>query len=313
MTAARALRRHARFAFLLLALAQAACAQRSGTDVSAPFTGSAEAALRWNQPAVRADCPDRAGYLWVQPAAGPACIRYFASDGIDGARIAIVQFSGDRDDVMDEAPTRIAGNTEALRTRDAQRSRDRAGLPWIFMARPGTYGSSGDHGRRRRLAEEFAPIDAALDALKRRHGIAQFVLVGHSGGATAAAAMLTLGRTDLRCVVMTSAAFAYEERVRLRQEMAGQGPPSARALAAVQGMYDPLLHIDGVVRDDRRQVFVLGNAADNVTPFVLQQRFADALRTAGHRVAVREVQTLPPEYHNMRGQPGLETARDCAR
>ncbi|WP_219218380.1 alpha/beta fold hydrolase [Variovorax boronicumulans] len=312
MKAAGAVRRHARFALVLLALAQAACAQRSAPEVRAPLAVP-EAALLWNQPAVRAHCPDRAGYLWVQPSAGPACIRYFASGDIEGARVAIVQFSGDRDDEMDLAPTRIPGNTEALRTRDAQRSRDRAGVPWIFMARPGTYGSSGDHGRRRRLVEEFAPIDAALDALKRLHGIGQFVLVGHSGGATAAAAMLTLGRTDLRCVVMTSAAFAYEERVRLRREMAGEGPPSARALAAVQGMYDPLAHIGGVVRGDRRQVFVLGNALDNVTPFVLQRRFADALRNAGHRVAVREVQTLPPEYHDMQGQPGLETARDCAR
>jgi hypothetical protein len=126
----------------LLALAQTACAQRGGPapQPQPPALAAGSATLQWNQPAVRANCPDRTGYLWVQPVEGPACIRYFASSDIDDARMAIVQFSGDRDGVMNQAPTRIPGNTEALRMLDAQRSRDRAGVPWIFMARPGTYG-----------------------------------------------------------------------------------------------------------------------------------------------------------------------------
>ena len=156
--------RRLRFVLLLVALAQTACAQRTGPDVPRVFAAGADEVLYWNQPADRARCPDRNGFLWVQAAEGPSCIRYFASDDIDGARIAIVQFSGDRDGVMDQAPTRIPGNTEELRTLDAQRSRDRAGVPWIFVARPGTYGSSGDHRKRRQLVE-FHALDAALDAL----------------------------------------------------------------------------------------------------------------------------------------------------
>jgi pimeloyl-ACP methyl ester carboxylesterase len=173
-----------------------------------------DAVLHWNQPAVRANCPDRRGYLWVQPVEGPACIRYFASDEIDGARVAIVQFSGDRDGVMDQPPTRIPGNTEALRTLDAQRSRDRAGVPWIFMARPGTYGSSGDH-RRRREPVEFHALDAALDALMQRHQLQRIVILGHSGGATAGAALLTMGRTRVACAVLTSGAYGLLERARM--------------------------------------------------------------------------------------------------
>ncbi|QNK71368.1 alpha/beta hydrolase family protein [Variovorax sp. PAMC26660] len=308
MSASGHVRRHARFALLLLALAQTACAQRTGPDVPAPLVASGDAVLHWNQPAVRANCPDRAGYLWVQPVEGPACIRYFASDDIEGARIAIVQFSGDRDSVMDQAPTRIPENTEALRTLDAQRSRDRAGVPWIFVARPGTYGSSGDH-RKRRQPVEFHALDAALDALMARHKLQRIVIVGHSGGATAGAALLTMGRTRIACAVLTSGAFGLLERARLL----GRSKDGLTDTTGSTQFYDPLDHVGGIARDASRRIVLIGNREDQNTPFALQQRFADAVAKAGHRIEIRTHAAEPPEFHDLTDRIGLRTASLCAR
>lgn len=300
--------RRLRFVLLLVALAQTACAQRTGPDVPRVFAAGADEVLYWNQPADRAHCPDRMGFLWVQAAEGPSCIRYFASDDIDGARIAIVQFSGDRDGVMDQAPTRIPGNTEELRTLDAQRSRDRAGVPWIFMARPGTYGSSGDHRKRRQLVE-FHALDAALDALMQRHRLQRIVIVGHSGGATAGAALLTMGRTRIACAVLTSGAYGLLERAR----MLGRSRDGRTDTTGSAEFYDPLDHVGGIARDPARRIVLIGSREDRNTPFVLQQRFADAVAKAGHRIELRTHAAEPPDFHDLKDRIALQTASQCAR
>ena len=308
MSAAAFLLRHTRCVLVVLALVQTACAQRTGSDVPRPFAAGNDEVLHWNQPADRAGCPDRRGYLWVQPAEGPACIRYFASGDIDGARVAIVQFSGDRDGVMNQAPTRIPGNTEALRTVDAQRNRDRAGVPWIFVARPGTYGSSGDH-RRRREPVEFHALDAALDALMQRHRIQRIVILGHSGGATAGAALLTMGRTRIACAVLTSGAYGLLERARrLGQSRNGQSDTTGSTQ-----FYDPLDHVAGIARDPARRIVLIGSREDRNTPFALQERFGDAVAKAGHRVEVQAHAAEPPLYHDLTDGIGLLTASQCAR
>jgi pimeloyl-ACP methyl ester carboxylesterase len=302
------LQRRARLALVLLALAQAACAQRAGPELRAPPVVADDTVLHWNQPAVRANCPDRPGYLWVQPVEGPACIRYFASDDIDGARMAIVQFSGDRDGVMDQAPTRIPENTEPLRTLDAQRNRDRAGMPWIFVARPGTYGSSGNH-RLRRQPVEFHALDAALDALMQRHRLQRIVILGHSGGATAGAALLTMGRTRVACAVLTSGAYGLLERARLL----GRSRDGRTDTTGSAQFYDPLDHVSGIARDPVRRIVLIGNRDDRNTPFALQERFADAVAKAGHRIEVKTHAAEPPEYHDLTDRIGLRTASVCAR
>jgi pimeloyl-ACP methyl ester carboxylesterase len=302
------LRRRARFGLVLIALAQAACVQRAGADLRAPTAMADDEVLHWNQPALRANCPDRPGYLWVQPVEGPACIRYFASRDIDGARVAIVQFSGDRDGVMDQAPTRIPGNTEALRTLDAQRSRDRAGVPWVFVARPGTYGSSGDH-RKRREPVEFHALDAALDALMQRHRIQRIVILGHSGGATAAAALLTMGRTRVACAVLTSGAYGLLERARLL----GRSRDGRSDTTGSTQFYDPLDHVNGIARDPSRRIVLIGSPDDRNTPFALQQRFADAVAKAGHRVEIKTHAAEPPMNHELTDRIDLRTASLCAR
>jgi pimeloyl-ACP methyl ester carboxylesterase len=267
--------------------------------------------LPWGQPADRQACPDEDSYLWLPLASGDACLRYFGPADLHRAPTLIVYMTGDRDSLLKLPWAQIEDNTrQALTARYTQLSR-RAGAPVVMLARPGTYGSSGDHRQRRRMAEEFAPLNAGLDALKRRYGVERFVLWGHSGGATAAAALLTMGRTDVRCAVMTSSTFAYLERWRMRRGEDAQGPSTAREVQLAGKMYDPLDHIGGIVRDEQRTVYVLGDPKDTVTPFELQARFADALKRAGHRVVLREADGAPPGHHDLREDAGFLQAKNC--
>ncbi|WP_418132100.1 alpha/beta hydrolase family protein [Variovorax sp. 278MFTsu5.1] len=270
------------------------------------------APLPWGQPANRQACPDEDGYLWLSSGSGDACLRYFGPDGLNRAPTLVVYMTGDRDAMLTKPWDQIEDNTsQALTARYTQLSR-RIGNPIVMLARPGTYGSSGDHHQRRRMTEEFAPLNAGLDALKRRYGVERFVLWGHSGGATAAAAVLTMGRTDVRCAVMTSSTFAYLERWRIQRGDGPQGPSPAREVQLAAKMYDPLDHINGIVRDDSRTVYVIGDPQDSVTPFVLQARFADALKRAGHRAVLREAEGVPRSHHNLRADAGLVAVRECA-
>lgn len=269
------------------------------------------APLLWNRPADRATCLDSASYAWVEYDGGQDCIRYFASDGIDHAPVVVVVLYGDRDRIMNNPPDKIRNNTRRSQEGYARAQAKGMGVPVIVVARPGTYGSSGDH-RRRRRPEEFLPLDAAFDAIKARHGIKEFVVLGHSGGATAGAALLTLGRTDIRCAVLTSGAYSLAERDAMRREASGRRP-RARAAAWERGLYDPLDHVDGIVPVPERRIYIVGNPADTVTPFVLQEKFAQAVQERGHKVILKEADAAPPAFHNLRGGAGSVIATDCAR
>ncbi len=266
--------------------------------------------MPWGVPAEQMDCPDEASYVHL--AASGSCLRYFGPADLRLAPTLIVYMTGDRDAMLNRPWNEIPNNTRrALSARYTELSR-RAGVPLVMLARPGTYGSSGNHRLRRRLRDEFTPINESLDVLKRRYGVQRFVLWGHSGGATAAAAMLTMGRTDIGCAVMSSSTFAYLERWQKRRDEDAGVSPRPNEVALARKMYDPLDHVKNVVRDEKRIVYVLGDPRDKVTPFYFQARFAEALRSAGHRIVLSEVEGVPPSFHDLRGDVGLAHAKECA-
>ena len=187
----------------------------------------------------------------------------------------------------------------------AQQYAHRFQWPWVLIARPGVYGSSGDHRVRRELIE-FLSLNAAVTAIKERHGIKQLVLVGHSGGATAIAAMLTLGREDVLCAVMTSGAFSLAERDVRRSASSG------RHYTGAEKKYDPLDHVSGIRPSTVRKITVAGDPRDANTPFDLQRLFADTVRNAGHEVDLVQIKGEPPLYHDV-GTQGLRLAVECVR
>ncbi|MBT2374875.1 alpha/beta hydrolase family protein [Pseudomonas fluorescens] len=270
------------------------------------------APLLWNTPADKATCSDPDSALRVEFAQGEECIRYFAGAILDHAPVVIVMFHGDRNIEMHQAPEAIRGNTLAAKVLAAKTLSKRAGVPLVIVARPGTYGSSGNHGQRRQ-AREFVALDGALDELRERYGIGQFVLLGHSGGATVAAALLTLGRDDVKCAVMTSGAFALVQRAQMIRQSKGLPSRPGRDTNGLLHPYDPGQHIDGIVAAPKRQLFVIGNVDDQVAPFVLQEHFFQALIKAKHRAQLIKADAVAPAFHQLRNDIGLKTAASCAK
>jgi len=270
----------------------------------------AETPLLWNQPANRQHCPIGNDAAWVQYPGGEACMRYFSAGDLRDAPLALVVLKGDRISQIKRSPDTIPGNTADGQRRLARTLLRQTGLPTIIIARPGTYGSSGNHYRRRQ-PEEFQAIAAALDAIKARYGIQRFILSGHSGGATAASALLTTGRRDIDCAVLASGAWGLLERAERLRLQNGKMPAPARDTTGLPQPWDPLDHLKGIAADPQRLILVLGSPQDRNTPFDLQARFAAALREQGHRVELLERPAAPPMYHNLVGNAAVNAIRLC--
>ncbi|ABL70497.1 alpha/beta fold hydrolase [Paracoccus denitrificans] len=271
----------------------------------------AEVALPWGVEIPREDCELSAGGVWSEYDGGADCLRYFASPGIDAAAVVIVVLRGDRDTWVGRKPEDIPRNTSSAQTALAGVLAEEMGFPVIILSRPGTFGSSGDHLRRRQ-PEEFLALAGALDDIRADHRIGRFVLMGHSGGATAAAALLTLGRDDIACAVLTSGAFDLLERAEALREARGSRSRPGLDLTGLPHPYDPMEHLDGIVDDPQRLIVVIGNRDDRVTPFHFQRRFHEGLVARGHRAELREAAAQPPGFHDLLGNPGARAAAECA-
>ena len=219
-------------------------------------------------------------------------------------------FKGDRVSLIKRPPQEIPANTADAQRHQAQAIFQRSGLPTLIVARPGTYGSSGNHYRRRQ-AEEFLALNAAVDAIKARYGIARFILSGHSGGATAASALLTSGRRDIDCAVLTSGAWGLLERAERMRKERGEAPAPELDGTGLANPWDPLDHIADIANDPTRLILVIGNRQDRNTPFDLQTRFAQALQEHGHQVKQLERPAVAPEYHDLQGNPGVSAIALC--
>jgi hypothetical protein len=189
----------------------AAAPARGAPSDRIEFTASgnfSETAVRRGVRATRAQCAPLADAVWVDVIAGGdgadegECLRFWAAGVAQGPRRVVVYFAGD---VWTGAggiePSYPEQSIERLRA-TAERWSKRLRAPYIFFARPGTFGSSGDHMQRRRI-EESQLISAALDRLKRKLGFEELVLVGQSGGGHVVASLLTQ-RSDIVCAVPTS-------------------------------------------------------------------------------------------------------------
>lgn len=274
------------------------------------FATQADTPLLWNQKAYAPNCPLRSQALWVTYKGGADCIRYFSAGNLQDAPLVVVIFRGDRETWIRRDPRTIPANTATAQRRQAARMHARTGLPVVIIARPGTYGSSGNHYRRRQPAEYLA-LNAAVDGLRERYHIKNFILSGHSGGATAASALLTFGRRDIRCAILTSGAWDLLNRAEAQRKLRGEKSDAGKDLTGLRHPYDPLYHIDGIIHDPQRLIMVIGNLQDKTTPFNLQVKFAQALRENNHRVLLIEWPALPPVYHNLKGNPGIKYVDRC--
>jgi pimeloyl-ACP methyl ester carboxylesterase len=243
----------------------------------------------------KAQCDATRDAVWVEHAEGSECIRYYPSSSVKGAKLAAFFFHGDN---LDGRTVIGYGENRPSSLRKLAEGLSRVNrVPYIIVARPGVYGSSGRHAERRKL-REYLSVNAAVDAIKQRYGLSRVHLGGQSGGAATVGALLTLGRDDVVCAVASSGPFDALGRAR---DMASQSRLGWNGCdtTGVCGIYNVTDHVDGVKRSEFRRIFIIGDPDDSNTRFSYQAAFADKLKAAGHDVTLAPAHALGAAHHSL--------------
>lgn len=225
-----------------------------------------------------AHCRAVPGGIWVEVDGKGDCLRSYAQglSETDNPKV-LVYFGGDvllktKAGVRFVSPAYERRSPDAI-GRDMARWSEQAGLPAIFLARPGTYGSSGDHNQRRELREVML-MERVLDAIKRRHRVSAFILAGQSGGGHIAASLLNR-RRDVSAVALSSALLSVREVTEHWDRRR-----SVHA-ANVNALHDPIDYVNGIPTDPKPLIFVLSDLVDRIVPYASQLAYVRRLRAAG--------------------------------
>lgn len=229
----------------------------------------------------REHCVDVPGGLWVEVEGRGDCIRYY-QHGLKEPTVAtaLVYFGGD---VMLRMPNGVRYVSSSYRSQSpstieagmTEWSTD-AGVPAIHLARPGIYGSSGDHNARRHR-REIDLMDRALDMLKERYAISSFILTGHSAGGQIVAALLNR-RLDVSAAIITSGLVSVRQ-VAAHWEDRRKIP--GRVLYDAKAFYDPVDDLDNIPRDPAPEIYVISDPEDRSVPFYSQLYYVRRLRSLG--------------------------------
>jgi hypothetical protein len=227
----------------------------------------------------RRQCSGIPDAYWVATPGGGACIRTYPAGIPRSGGTMLVYLSGDvllrgRGGVRLIAGSYARRSPADIRQEMAGWSRE-GGVPALFLARPGLYGSSGNHGARRRL-EEVRLLDGALDGIKARYRVSRFILAGHSGGGHLVAALVNR-RRDVGAAFISSGLVSAVEvmkayQARRRRDAGPVEDPNA--------VYDPIGHVQAIPRPGP-DIFVLSDPGDRVVPFLSQRHYVERLRSVG--------------------------------
>lgn len=229
--------------------------------------------------------------VWVDVESRGYCLRYYAAGlKADGQNpLAVAWMPGD---VMGgpKGVRHQAGLGVAAMIAQSQEQFGKYGVPFIFLARPGTYGSAGKHYDIRHTPLEAKLMASAIDALKSRYHIGRWVLGGHSGGGTLAAEFLA-ERTDLQCVVLSSPAAAYRARLRARGWV---------GRLKTEVFFDPYDSLKQIPDQPARRIFLISDPRDSNIPFSTQELYFDGLKSHGHAAwLVPLTKARGPTYHSL--------------
>jgi dienelactone hydrolase len=276
--------------FVLFALLLAPLVARAEREEFTAAGNFSEATVQHGVRATREQCAKVDNAVWAATKEhGEECIKYWAAGLARSRDRAVVFFHGDiwvgRGKT---SPIYLNNSSEKLQA-DADKWAFWIKAPYIFVGRPGVYGSSGDHMERRRPAETII-LSAALDALKQKLGIKEWVVAGQSGGGHVTSSLLTY-RNDIVCAVPTSAPSSPRVRYTLRG--------LKRDTTGFTDSYEPTEHLDKSIVNDKLRVFVLGNPRDTNVVWPSQTIMATKLKDAGIPVDTIEAKGTGPDGHGL--------------
>lgn len=278
--------------------------QKTGEPVSfTPDGDFSEFALRNGVRATQDACRKVQNAVWVtSEELGNQCLRYWAAGFSEyPSKRAVVYFPGDAWIGAGRTPKNYLEMTSSRLQESAEIWSKRLGAPYIFFARPGTYGSTGDHMQRRRVAESQL-VSKGLDVLKERLGIAELVVVGQSGGGHVTSALLT-HRSDIVCAVPTSAPSS--PRVRWTQHH------WATDSTGYRDSYEPTKHLHKDHMHVGIRVFVVGDPQDLNVVWDSQTILADKLREIEIPTSILPGTAAGNEHHDL-STSGRTVAGWCA-
>ncbi|MFM0045519.1 MULTISPECIES: hypothetical protein [Paraburkholderia] len=265
---------------------------------------SADAMLHGvSPPYVRDNIP---GHVWVEAAGRAECLRFYgAATGVP----PVIFLEGDifrrRDDgephwTVGEGYDEIAPWQMQA---EAEQYAIAIGRTFVNLARPGTYGSSGNHHERRR-EREVALVDCALDRLKNAFGWQSINLAGLSGGGHLVAALMAR-RGDIDCAVIASGNVA----VRMRNQERGMHVD----VTGYSDFVDPIDLVLDVARHPPNKVIMLTDPRDQIVSAVVQTAYVRALHYAGVAVEHRFLPATDAQHHILRQAAILAAARYSAQ
>jgi hypothetical protein len=216
---------------------------------------------------------------WVPSPGGGACIRTYPAGSPRAGGLMMVYLPGDvllrgRGGIRLIAGSYARRSPADIRQEMTRWSRE-GGAPALFLARPDLYGSSGNHGARRRI-EEVRLVDGALNRIKTRYRVSSFILAGQSGGGHLVASLVNR-RRDVAAAFIGSGLVSAVEVMKAYQKRRGRDGGPVEDPDAV---YDPIGHVQAISRP-APDIFVLSDPGDRIVPFLSQRHYVERLRASG--------------------------------
>jgi dienelactone hydrolase len=228
------------------------------------------------------------GRIWVNIENVPDSIRFYGSLTDRPAAMPIIFLEGDvivqgnrlnNDTIVGE---RYLSLSSKLLQAEAVQFAELFKRPFINLARPGTYGSSGDHQQRRR-EREVALINTALDQLKIAFGWDRVDLAGQSGGGHLVASLIAR-RSDIRRAVIASGGVA----IRMRNQEFGRDVDAT----GYSDFVDPLDAVADVKKNHAGEIIILTDPNDQVVSVAVQTAYVTALARADVEVSHRFIPAI---------------------
>ena len=234
-------------------------------------------------------CEELPRAVWLVVSGREFCVRYYLSMAGGAGPRAFVFLQGDRLGRLNGATGEFS---PGARDRDVDTSNfnkvatalsRQAGMPGIYLARPGLDGSSGSH-RIRHTTLELHVVNAALDAIKRRHRLEGFHMIGQSGGSTLIGGLLGL-RSDLGCAVIGAGVLSYGRTLR-------SSDPARDYFNASES-------VGTIAQNKTTRIMLITDPSDRKVPERVQTEFAKRLRLAGGRAEQFLVQAIDEDRHGV--------------